>query len=378
MKITSDNIRRNDLDWLRVITVLAVFFFHCNLFFRFTDWHVKNHDQYLLSEIIANFMMLWIMPVIFSVSAAASVITLERKSAWTFVKDRFFRLFIPLVFGILVLAPPQVYLEKYSRNAFLGDYFSFYPHYFDGFYGFGGNFAWFGLHLWYLLILWMFSLSFLPFLMLVLRFRKRLIASAFGWCISKPLVIFLPGILIGWVNGHLDPGLGQNQRGFGGWPVQVYEIIFLFTIMLHADHRGDESMRRNRIPSLSLAGISVAALAFMWSGEYPACGSLRYAAMQGLCGFASWCFIIGLHGLFSIVFRFRNRFLDYANEAVLPFYIIHQTVIIIVGYFVVIGTLPALAKFLIIAPLSFVIVMAVYEFGVRRWRIMRFLFGMKK
>jgi len=139
MKSTSIADRRIDIDWLRVITVLSVFVFHCGLFFRFTDWHLKKQQQYMIFEIVSNFMMLWIMPVIFSISAAASIIVLRSKTPLAFLKDRIIRLFIPLVFGVFVLVPPQVYLEKYSRNAFLENYLSFYPHYFDGMYGFGGN-----------------------------------------------------------------------------------------------------------------------------------------------------------------------------------------------------------------------------------------------
>ena len=61
----------------------------------------------------------------------------------------------------------------------------------------------------------------------------------------------------------------------------------------------------------------------------------------------------------------------------LPFYILHQTVIMSVGYFVVQWAIPDLLKWLIIVPVSFAIIMALYEFLVRRYNVMRFLFGMK-
>jgi hypothetical protein len=62
---------------------------------------------------------------------------------------------------------------------------------------------------------------------------------------------------------------------------------------------------------------------------------------------------------------------------VLPFYIMHQTVIICVGYFVVRQPIPDVAKFVIIAVSSFAIIAALYEFVVRRFNVMRVLFGMK-
>ena len=47
------------------------------------------------------------------------------------------------------------------------------------------------------------------------------------------------------------------------------------------------------------------------------------------------------------------------------------------GYFVVQWAIPDLLKWLIIVPVSFVIIMALYEFLVRRFNVMRVLFGMK-
>src|SRR5262249_25953239 len=75
--------------------------------------------------------------------------------------------------------------------------------------------------------------------------------------------------------------------------------------------------------------------------------------------------------------NFNSPRLRYANEAVLPFYVLHQSVLIELGYFVVRWPLPDGMKWLIIALTSFAIVMALYEFLVRRVRVLRFLFGMK-
>ena len=69
--------------------------------------------------------------------------------------------------------------------------------------------------------------------------------------------------------------------------------------------------------------------------------------------------------------------LDYANEAVLPFYILHQTVMLAVGYVVLQWAIPDVLEWAIIVVISFVIIMALYEYLIRRWNVMRFLFGMK-
>ena len=74
------------------------------------------------------------------------------------------RLFVPLVVGVFSHAMLQVCLERVTHHQFRGSFFDFIPHYFEGWYGFGGKFAWMGLHLWYLLILFVFSLILYPLL----------------------------------------------------------------------------------------------------------------------------------------------------------------------------------------------------------------------
>jgi hypothetical protein len=71
-----------------------------------------------------------------------------------------------------------------------------------------------------------------------------------------------------------------------------------------------------------------------------------------------------------------HRFLTYSNEAVLPFFLFHQTIIQIVGWFVLPLDMGNLAKFLIIAVVSFPLILILYEVLVRHIGFMRFLFGM--
>jgi peptidoglycan/LPS O-acetylase OafA/YrhL len=73
----------------------------------------------------------------------------------------------------------------------------------------------------------------------------------------------------------------------------------------------------------------------------------------------------------------RTARLDYASEAVLPFYILHQTVIVTVGYFVLQWALPDVLEWATVVVISFAVIMLLYEFIVRRFNMMRVLFGMK-
>jgi glucan biosynthesis protein C len=75
--------------------------------------------------------------------------------------------------------------------------------------------------------------------------------------------------------------------------------------------------------------------------------------------------------------NFNNKLLAYGNEALLPFYILHQTVILAVGWFIIPLDLSILLKLLIISTTSFVIIMALYELLIKRFNVLRFLFGMR-
>jgi peptidoglycan/LPS O-acetylase OafA/YrhL len=93
--------------------------------------------------------------------------------------------------------------------------------------------------------------------------------------------------------------------------------------------------------------------------------------------FGVWMMIVGLLGLCYRYVNRTNRVYGYATEAAYPFYILHQTVIVLLAYLVVQWGIGIPAKYTIIAVFSFLVTLAIYEVAVRRWGAVRFLFGMK-
>lgn len=94
-----------------------------------------------------------------------------------------------------------------------------------------------------------------------------------------------------------------------------------------------------------------------------------------LAGCVFWLILIVNLGERSL--NRTNKFLVYASDAVLPFYILHQAVIICLGFYIVRWELPVALKYLIISTSSFVMMMAIYGLLVRRIDVLRFLFGMR-
>ena len=93
--------------------------------------------------------------------------------------------------------------------------------------------------------------------------------------------------------------------------------------------------------------------------------------------FNTWMWLLTFLGFASRHLNFTNDFLKYANEAVLPFYILHQTVIVIIGFFISNWGWAVFPKYLFLASTSFIVIMILYEFLVKRVNTLRFLFGMK-
>jgi len=370
--------RYNDIDWLRVLAMLSVFLFHCARFFDYDDWHVKNSELSFGFSVFIGILVQWIMPIFFILSGESTRLALRFRTAGQYLGERFKRLFIPLVFGIFILIPPQVYIELVSHGRFEGTFFQFYPHYFDGFYGFGGNFAWMGLHLWFLLILFLFSLLSLPLLLWLWREAQQRLIQRLALFFDKPATFLLLVLPLAVMDFSFHPER-LGMRAMGGWNIFVYLVFFLYGYLLASDRRFKRAVERQRWITLILAVVTTLIGFFLvQSGYDPSFRSLNYKLISIFRTFNSWVWVLTLLGWGSKYLTFRNRFLKYAGDAVLPFYILHQSVIVVIGFFIADWTAGVVVKYIVISTTSFVSIMLIYECVVRRLGFFRFLFGMKK
>ena len=370
--------RRLDLDWLRVLAILAIFVFHSTRLFDTDDWSIKNPTTYSALDVWKEFAMTWGMPLILIISGASVFYALNTVRAGTYLKGLFARLFLPLVVGIFTHVAFQVYLEDLQKGTFKGSFWQFYPHYFDGMYGFGGNFAWMGLHLWYLEMLFIFSLLFLPlFLWLKKTNVGRIVLQASGNLLAKPGAVFLLTLPVIVLIIKLDPATWGNPD-LGGWSVLIYPFYFLSGFLIISNQLLQTRICQMRWHSLALGLVLSPLYLFLeFQIDDPALSLLKNAFADPLRCLVAWSWLLAVLGFGMQNLNFNSPFLKYANEAVLPFYILHQTVIVVLGYFMVQWAIPDLLKFLLILIFSFFTIIGLYEFVVRRFNVMRFLFGMK-
>ncbi len=369
--------RRYDVDWLRVLAILAVFIFHTGRAFDTGGWHIKNAVTSQGMSIWTQFMVLWLMPIIFIISGASLYFTAHKRPG-EFIKDKVLRLFVPLAVGAFTHIAVQVYIERVTHGQFVGTFFDFIPYYFQGFYGFGGNFAWMGLHLWYLLILFVFSLFLLP----VFRWFKlsgsgqRFIAKANEF-LGAGLNLYWLAVPISLLLIVLDPSSKLNIKDFGGWSLLIYVFFFLYGYLIVAGDRLQQSLQRWRWLSLigGVAGVGTL-LALVGDGD-PIYGTTKWTIVFAIYGLCAWCWLSTILG-FGLKHLDRNSpRLSELNEAILPFYVMHQTVIVCIDYFVLPLPIPDPLKFVIVGISAFAIIVGLYVGVVRRFNVLRFLFGMK-
>src|SRR5512140_3573634 len=104
--------REYGLDWLRVGAFAILIAYHAGMYFVPWPWLVKNPRTYpgLVGPMI--FFNLWRLPLLFFISGAGTWFNLQRRSPGSFVWERLGRLMLPLLFGMLVVVPPQTYVQR--------------------------------------------------------------------------------------------------------------------------------------------------------------------------------------------------------------------------------------------------------------------------
>lgn len=380
MSTTSvSSARRYDIDWLRVLLILAVLVFHSLRFFDLEGWNVKSDTTYLGVQVLVVFISRWLMPAIFIISGMATFYALEKRRAGQFVKDRAQRLLVPLLVGLFTHIPLQVYLAQVTQNHYRGSFWAWYPSVFDGR---NGNFNWIGGHLWYLEVLFLFSLVCLPLFIWLLKGAGKNALSWLGSHLSSPAGLYLVVLPLILLSASLDPDSGSllTSEDFGGWNLPSHLIFFVSGFILASSPSMQVSMVRIRWASLVI-GIVVfilgVVLALLLTGGNAAFGTPFYFLWTVISSLSCWACVLAILGFGRQQLNFRNASLDYANEAVLPFYVLHQSVLFVVGFYVLSWAIPDLAQWAIILAGTFVMIMLLYEFLIRRINFLRVLFGMK-
>lgn len=372
--------RQYYLDWLRVLSIFLVFVYHTARIFGGESFHINNLRTYAGVDSFTAMLTIVGMPLLFLVAGASAYLSLGKTAPGRYMKERVLRLLVPFAAGLLTHIPILVYLERVNHGEFTGSLVDFLPHYFDGFYGFGGNFAWMGLHLWFLVMLFLYTLLALPVLVWLARGRGAAVLARAADFLARPGAIYLLVLPVLLLAVALDPET-VGISVFGGWNVFIYMLYFLYGAVLVAHDGLQRSIERQRWISLAVALVFLIARSLLWFTRFnevnPAFQTADYALQNSVRALGSWFGVLAIWGFSIRHLNFGTAALYLANEAVLPFYVLHQTVLIIVGFYVIQWAIPDPLKFGVIFAGSLLIIVGLYWFLIRPYNIMRFLFGMR-
>lgn len=371
MVVDTPPTRRHEIDALRVTATLLLILFHTGMVFTaFDAFHIQNAERSELIGEVNNFIHQWHMPLFFLLAGMSAWYAFRSRLAHEFRLERLRRLLVPLVSGMLLIIPPQVYVERIatwvgtrrSPIDFSGTFFEWYPNTFQCCYP-DANLSWH--HLWFLMYLFLYSVLFAGVFAWLRNggapFRIRVTAVlARGWNL-----VLIPAAYLGIAEAVLRPSFPNNQDLVTDLANHAnYPVVFLLGFLVVSDPRLDDAINRLWAWSLPL-GIAVIVL--------PDVSRQFDAATRGV---AEWLVIVGLVGLGR---RYVTRPTDWITRfsaISLPFYIWHQTVIIVLAYFVIQWEVAILPKYATIATLAFLITWALSE-AVARTNPTRALFGLR-
>ena len=362
------------IDWLRVLAVLLLFPFH--------TWRVFNAGEpfYVKSPYLSHainqaiiFINMWHMPLLFLLAGASTYFALKKRSGLQYVGERFTRIFVPFMFGWLVLIPPQTwygarfnsgYTESFWRYLTSGDFLVW------NIQGGGDYYGGFGIgHLWFLLYLLFIALFSLPLLLWWRSARGAGAASRVGRIIAHPVGWLLTAFVLMIAEGLPSPIDGKSF------------FYFLALFILGYATMVDEAFAASALKYRWLAlggGLALIALRMSTTDLRNSLPdpSLPLVGLNTLSLLGAWLMIVALMGLGQQYLDRPSPTLAYLAEASYPLYILHQTVIVIAAFYVIGLPGPWAVQWLALLAVTVVVTFALYEV-VRRIAPLRFLFGIK-
>jgi hypothetical protein len=369
--------RRYDLDWLRILVFGLLILYHIGMLYV-ENWgfHFKSVYQ---SQTLENFMLIvepWRMASLWIISGISIRFILVKVSLIRYASVRSLRLLLPLLFGVLVIVPPQLYVEMSANGALDMSYWQFYLALFnDNSTLFDNNQAgiWPHLdvnHLWYLRSLWQYSLALIVLLPLL---NSSYVTTASNWLFKQHisvivLVLSLPIIFIQ-LNWPMD-----TSR----YPLGFTFLIYGYLIGWHASFW--QQLKVNVKALLLTFIVSLLLFISFYNSVWLSIDDTTpsWLIMTGMVIY-SLVRVLGVLMVLALAYKYLNRkssLLGYFNDAVYPFYIVHQTIIIVLAYHLAPFSLGPIIEPISVILLTILLCFICFEV-IRRVDILKPLFGVK-
>ena len=364
-------MRRKDIDWLRLFGIFLLFPFHTARVFDFREANYIHSN--ITSYVGMGFMSSiwpWFMPLLFLVAGVSSYYALQKRNALHFFKERVTRLFIPLVLGIILIVPIQGYMARLQQGTLNGGYLNYlFTQFFADFSdisGYHGTFT--PAHLWFILYLFVISCALLPLFKSIINKRKEHGIGIFGSLFEKKwflLLLFIP------------LSISEALPDIGGKNPFFYAMYYAIGFFIASNEVSVKTIdKHNRLWFCALI-ISVP-LYFILCAY--AQGYSDFAWQSILLAFArNFYGISAILTMMAFARKYLNRggkLLDYLNGAAFPVYILHQSVMMVIAYYILFWNTAIALQFIAISVLSLAFSLAIYE-GARHVSVFRVILGIK-
>ncbi|MBB5744478.1 acyltransferase family protein [Brevundimonas variabilis] len=384
--VPAPSSRRHDLDWIRVGAFFLLIFYHVGMLYVSWDFHVKSPR---IVEAVQPVMMLtnpWRLTLLFLVSGAATRFMADRFAAdggrpgARLAGSRVLRLAPALVFGMLVIVPPQSYFEIWHGLAALGvadpaaspvlhDFWIRYA---------TGSGAWCDAegclttptwnHLWFIAYLLPYGLIVAALIALAgpalkgLERRMETVLSGWG-------LLIWPVLWFAVLRFTLAPLFEITHALTYDWYNHALSFsAYLFGFLTARSEIMKAAYVRLRRPALVLAILSWAGWAtYAWiyraDGAVPP-DALRLA-MRMVYAVNQWTCMAAILGFAARHLTRGGPVLRYLSVGVFPFYIVHQTIIIAAAHWLMPLSLPLATEAIAILGVTLACCWLTYEIARR-------------
>jgi len=360
--------RYSELDWLRVILIVAVFTHHVLMPFNGDGWHIVNADSSKILDDMMVFFEQIRLQTLFFIAGAGSLILLQKTNTTEFIASKFFRLFIPFLFGMILIIPPQDFFEHITK------YDSIFAAYQKTMLSFDTN------HLWFIEFLIVFMLLAIPVNMginthfgaSVIVSIERLAAKRHGLFAIATVLILLRGFF-----KFFD---ASEDHGITNLSVSTFFMFFFIAGMIFIKSRKIWlSLQHNR--QTNLIWFIVSSLLF-YAYYFPDFSpylslELRWMLWWMLCSLVSWSGLLTMLGYAIENCKKTPEWLKTANELIYPFYILHQTIIVGFAFYIVQWQAGIAIKAISLLVSSLFATIAIC-FLIRQFIVFRLMFGLKR
>lgn len=328
------------VDWLRVIAFALLIAYHSSVaFFPDMKWLIESPEGSETLSLVMMYPRAWRLALLFFVSGMGTWFVFRSSTGFDFLKERFLRLFVPLIFAMCVIVVPQVWYERMWEDGYQGSLLSFWlTRYFtEGKYP-DGNFTW--AHMWFVAYLVVMCFVCYPVFRLVTLPVMRPVADWFERQ-AKSSAIYLFFLLPLVLNLALSPFFPRQTNSLyndGAW-FATWASWFGLGFLIAKHHAAVIGAIIARRYVSALMSLTIAAYLYVYSwtdvggrfiGDYNQMTPLFKVLLFAL----AWSTILAAVGYAAAHLNRASPALSWLNRKIFPLYIVHQTVVVAALFYV--------------------------------------------